>query len=801
MLNYTQQQILDAILDQTLLEDSDYQSLKAHEAIQVLESIIDDEKFNKNKSLLNSLNVLDIVLQIRRILKHECPQNVSQTHYDTKVGYVCYKDFYGKRIVEKKGLLGLTAKNDSTAEPVTKRDVVKYITDVIEREISYQQRLMKREKEILDSCAKSNSPVFPKREGQQSQTVSPHPDDEEDLEQQHIELPPQNDIPHHHYSSSQQQLQNSDSASSGVSYSSLNNQEEFADYSNLSANDHQQLTYCITTSHVNAPQDYETQMRRTISSAQLPPSPSSATRQLPHHPFERLPRQQQVTQQQHQQTNTGTSLMQDLWLSLEGLNYFGYQSGELCRYYEEQIDGVMSRASPINVDLALSELEDINRQHTSNHVLLDEIFRKFLVCYLQFYCMEDYDTQPFAALLEQLKHLIDDSSNTPYTNCLGNLTILCTYLRGICFENQKLYNSAIPHFKRVLRMDPMFARAYLHRGKCYYLLNNYEKAREDFSNAILVDSTLSEAYSYRGLCFFVNEKYERAIEDYDKAIELDDQDYRPYAYRGECLCTQKKFRNALVDYDKAIALNNNDAYIFYGRGLCYKNLEHYEPAIEDFTKAIQLEPNRKDAYFARGTCYLASGKYNQAINDFTTVIQANNSDALAFFYRGMCFYRNEMIDVAMTDFKITTQLDPENARAYNYLGCCFSLKKQYNDAILCFEKAIELDSRLSLAYFNAARSYYFLKDYRKAIKRYNTSIVLDPSHANSYMGRAQVYAKLGKYHKALRDVKIALARDPQNRVYLKYFDIYSTKFEQSRGWLKKAVKSMKSKLQTHIEGN
>lgn len=794
MLNYTQQQILDAILDQTLLEDSDYQSLQAHEAIQVLESIVDDEKFNKSKSLLNSLNVLDIVLQIRRILKHECPQNVNQTHYDTKVGYVCYRDFYGKRVVEKKGLLGLTAKNDSTAEPATKRDVVKYITDMIEREISYQQRLMKREKEILDSCAKANSPVFPMKEGQQSQMISPQTDDEEDLEQQNIELPPQNDILHHHYSSSQQQLQSPGSASTGVSYSSFNAQEHFVDYSNLT-NDHQQLTYRIATSHVNTPQDYQAQMRRTISSAQLPPSPSSATRQLPHHPFERLPRQQQTIQEQ--QANTGTSLMQDLWLSLEGLNYFGYQSGELCRYYEEQIDGVMGRASPINVDLALSELEEINRHHTSNHALLDGIFRKFLAYYLQFYGMEDYDPQPFAALLEQLKHLIDDSSNVPYTNCLGNITILCTYLRGICFENQKLYNSAIPHFKRVLRMDPMFARAYLHRGKCYYLLSNYEKAREDFSNAILVDSTLSEAYSYRGLCFFVNEKHERAIEDYDKAIELDDQDYRPYAYRGECLCTQKKFRNALVDYDKAIALNNKDAYIFYGRGLCYKNLEQFEPAIEDFTKAIQLESNRKDAYFARGTCYLASEKYNEAINDFTNVIQVSNRDALAFFYRGMCFYRNDMIDLAITDFKITMQLDPDNARAFNYLGCCFSLKKQYNDAILYFEKAIGLDNGLSLAYFNVARSYYFLKDFRKAIRRYNVSIELDPSHANSYMGRAQVYAKLGKYHKALRDVKIALSKDPQNRVYLKYLDIYSAKFEQSKGWLKKAVKSMKSKLQTH----
>lgn len=839
MLNYTQQQILDAFLTTTLLEDTDYQELPAASAIKVLQSIENDNDFNANKASLNAWNVLDTVAQIRRILRHECPQNVNQTHFDTKVGYVCYKDFYGKRTVEKKGLLGLTAKSDSTAEPVTKRDVVKYITDVIEREISYQQRLLKRENQILDQVAHSHH-----------QTPHPTSDESQHQQQLHVDLPQvdhQNNF-HHHvaslpYHSNQQVVGNSQLSHTLLhSYSEPNLVQLTHHHPHYSAPPHiAQLPVQHITSHdthhhheeysnysnqhlhqQHAPSHHSTPVSTPTSTHSLPPIPimlhqtsaaSSAAvsvSSVPSTPLSML--SQSVPFAAHDKQSimatSGSSelhssqvtppsedeVMQSIWISLEGMNHFGYQSGELCRYYEEQIEGIIAASSPLNLDACLTYIEKRTDSELSD---IDKMFHRFLVCYLQFYCLEDNDAQPFAELLEQLKTM---TSDTHHTNCIGNLTILCTYLRGICFEQQKLYNSAIPHYKRVIRMDPMFSKAYLHRGRCFYLLKMYEKAREDFNNAILADSTLSEAYSYRGLCYFSSEKYDKAIDDYQKAIELDGQDYRPYAYRGECLCAMKKYRRAIPDYDKAISFNNRDSYIFHGRGMCYKHLEKYDSAIDDFTKAIELEPEKKEVYFARATCYLASNQYERATVDFTVTIQYDSRDSMAYFYRGMCFYRTSMIDLAMNDFKVATQLDHDNARAFNYLGCCLSIKKKYDEAIMHFERAVDLDPGLALAYFNAARCYYFIGDLKKAIRRYNMAIELDPDHANSYMGRAQVYDKMNKGHKALRDVKIALSKDPHNVVFLKYYSSYMAKFDQ-KGWLKKAVSSVKSKLHHHEINN
>lgn len=95
--------------------------------------------------------------QINNILFHDCPQNrrvgdPTAAYFQTD-GIICDTngiawvhywaiDKHGKRITasEHQGLLGLTAKNDETAPPVTKNAVVKYIHKLINQVIDEQRQ-------------------------------------------------------------------------------------------------------------------------------------------------------------------------------------------------------------------------------------------------------------------------------------------------------------------------------------------------------------------------------------------------------------------------------------------------------------------------------------------------------------------------------------------------------------------------------------------------------------------------------------------------------------------------------------
>jgi hypothetical protein len=152
VLNYTQQQIMQVTLNQFLLEDDDYLNLEPSKAILVLSSIleINEDKYLENSELLEETNTITNVEFIRSILNHESPQNVATTHYEAPDGYVRYRNYHSESIVyEKQGLLGLTARNDNSAEPVTKSDVTKFITDEVQRELSVQNRMIKQQKTLM----------------------------------------------------------------------------------------------------------------------------------------------------------------------------------------------------------------------------------------------------------------------------------------------------------------------------------------------------------------------------------------------------------------------------------------------------------------------------------------------------------------------------------------------------------------------------------------------------------------------------------------------------------------------------
>jgi tetratricopeptide (TPR) repeat protein len=140
MLNYTQQAILQAILNQLLFEDDDYLRLLPAHASIFLESVFNDSLYEKNYDWIQSINLLDNIVQLRRIINHDCPQNVCESIFEDNSGYVVYM-CNRELCSERQGLLALSTRNDDTAEGVTKRDVVKYINDCIQMELQIQSRI------------------------------------------------------------------------------------------------------------------------------------------------------------------------------------------------------------------------------------------------------------------------------------------------------------------------------------------------------------------------------------------------------------------------------------------------------------------------------------------------------------------------------------------------------------------------------------------------------------------------------------------------------------------------------------
>lgn len=115
--------------------------LKARDAIRALKLMIFSKISKYEINWLKKQNIWDYISQVRDILSHPCPQNRSTNYpYFGKPAdhtMVVYKDDNGKPAFEKKGLLSLTARNDSNTS-ITKEAVTNFIHKLINEEIAKQ---------------------------------------------------------------------------------------------------------------------------------------------------------------------------------------------------------------------------------------------------------------------------------------------------------------------------------------------------------------------------------------------------------------------------------------------------------------------------------------------------------------------------------------------------------------------------------------------------------------------------------------------------------------------------------------
>jgi hypothetical protein len=144
-LNIHQKKILDATLEFLFAECKD---LELTDGLHVLKTILGYHLPEAIQTRLHELDMFELVMQIRGIFDHPCPQNcsvgslVQEEMSDTGLleSFVYYT-FNGNLFREQQGLLNLTVKNNSISN-INKTDVVNYIKHCIYKQIhQYKQEL------------------------------------------------------------------------------------------------------------------------------------------------------------------------------------------------------------------------------------------------------------------------------------------------------------------------------------------------------------------------------------------------------------------------------------------------------------------------------------------------------------------------------------------------------------------------------------------------------------------------------------------------------------------------------------
>ena len=128
-------------------------------------------------------------------------------------------------------------------------------------------------------------------------------------------------------------------------------------------------------------------------------------------------------------------------------------------------------------------------------------------------------------------------------------------LKGIDFEEKKLWDESISEFNLAIEINPRYAEVYCIRSIIYLIKGQYDKAISDCNTAIEINPKCAWAYNNRGIAYDqCKGQHDKAISDLTMAIELKPIYADAYNNRGIAYAINGQFDLACSDWRQAWVL-------------------------------------------------------------------------------------------------------------------------------------------------------------------------------------------------------------------------------------------------------
>ncbi len=126
---------------------------------------------------------------------------------------------------------------------------------------------------------------------------------------------------------------------------------------------------------------------------------------------------------------------------------------------------------------------------------------------------------------------------------------------GVQYQELGKFEKATEYFKKAIKINPGYVKAYVNLGANLIKLNKIEHARKILITAQKIDPNNADIYNNLGIVFSKKGKYKAAGLLFRKAIELNPDYANAYFNIGMVFDKLKMYNNAKKNFEKAISLN------------------------------------------------------------------------------------------------------------------------------------------------------------------------------------------------------------------------------------------------------
>ncbi len=169
---------------------------------------------------------------------------------------------------------------------------------------------------------------------------------------------------------------------------------------------------------------------------------------------------------------------------------------------------------------------------------------------------------------------------------------------GADLLEQGNYEEALDRFNTVIEMyeNP---EVYYNIGYIKASQKKYDESIIAFRRAIKIDEKFARAYRALGEVYLKTGQKDRAEEMMQRA--------------GEVYMEQNKTREAEIAFQEVLKLNPNTTNIYNSLGILYRRNKQYEKAITAYEKALRVDPEDENIFFNLGRACIEAGHAKRGV--------------------------------------------------------------------------------------------------------------------------------------------------------------------------------------------
>ena len=334
------------------------------------------------------------------------------------------------------------------------------------------------------------------------------------------------------------------------------------------------------------------------------------------------------------------------------------------------------------------------------------------------------------------------------------------YLAGLARATHGDADGAIPHFTRVLAINPRNARALEARAIALQGLGRVDEAVADAERLALLEPQNPGAWRLLAAARFQAHAFDGARDAYAAILRLDENDPGALAGRGLTLHMMGRDREAIVDYDRLITLSPRDKMAWHNRAVSLTALDETRLALASFEHARALDPGYVAACDGATFALARLRRFDEAIALCDEVLGATPDHVPAKFMKANALHELKRHPEALRLYDEALRQRPDDAKIQANRGMTLLELGAASSALDAALTALRQQPELALAWRCKGVAELRLARADEALRSFDAALRLSPDDPDLLCGRAIALKELGRFDDALECFDRALAVNP-----------------------------------------